>query len=176
MTVTKIKTPFRRELTVENNGPIDTYLQVKGDDWGNLHDVKTYIPQEQVTELVDALLGENATVITDLPVAKEDGYGFVTASGYDRGEHANAEAILERAKALLAIHKFLVEKKAKDAEAEKVKAEEEAKAAEYEAIVKRDKRREELVTDLRGFGNYTSSSHIFQKAIDRIIELEAATV
>ena len=59
----------------------------------------------------------------------------------------------------------MVEKKAKKrAKPSKVKAEEEAKAAEYEAIVKRDKRRDELVNGVLGLRcTTTGSAPHFQK-------------
>ena len=59
---------------------------------------------------------------------------------------------------------------------QKVKAEEAAKAAEYEAIAKRDKRRDELVKELTENPStaYQYASPLSQQAIDRIIELEAA--
>jgi hypothetical protein len=122
----------------------------------------------QATELAAALLGENATVITDLPKAKLR-HGFVEAGGIDRHASSDPADVLNHAKELLAIHKVLVEQQAVAAkEAEVAKAKAEAKESEL------TKRRDALAAEFRGWGTYGNSSETFQKAIDRIIELEEA--
>lgn len=187
MTITNIKTPFRRELTVENNGPYDTYLQVTGDDWSTKHDVKTFIPKAQVGELIEALLGENATVVTDLPEAKVDpsfNHSKTVIRSGSSIEYVTKDPakLVATAKELLAIATFNTKYQEEQA------AETEAKAKAKEAAVAeketaRAKRRNELADELAprtpGLGKnwYSNVSGNLQKAIDRIIELEeAATV
>lgn len=179
MTTTTIETPLNRQFFVHSFGDtvdLDVRDTAKNPDDGSR--VYSLLRREQAEKLALALLGENAVVITDLPEVTVNAlYGktAVRANNWAYHDDKNPEDLLADAKSLLAIHKFLVEKKAKDAEAEaeKAKAEEEAKAAEYEAIVKRDKRRDELVAEL-GAAPYHIISSVAKAAIDRIIELEAA--
>lgn len=166
---TTITTPFRRELTVEKDGP-DTYLRVTGDDFGTKHDVKTFIPKEQVTELVNALVGENGTLVTDLPEATVSENGLYVAAGdvQRRIEYYTAEDFLTSAKQYLALHAFMVKHEAEQ---------EAAKAAEAEKEAQRTKRRNELAAEFRGYGGptaYSASTGVFKAAIDRIIDLEEA--
>jgi hypothetical protein len=163
VTTTTIETRINRKFNVRAWANGDSDLRVTNTLHGD--EVFSVLDKEQSEKLALALLGENATVITDLPEAKEDGYGDVTAGGYFRSENANAESLLENAKALLAIHKFLVEK-----EAEVLKA----KEAEYEAIAKLNKRRDELAYSFNSSLNYVNINSATRKAIDHIIELEAA--
>jgi len=166
VTTTIVETGIARKITVVKHSRHTANLAVRDTDLQDA--VYAHLTKEESEKIGLALLGENATVITNLPKAERK-YAWVQAGGIDRPHDTDPAEVLDHAKKLLAIHKFLVEKKAKDEEETATKAK-----AEEEAAAKRDKRRNELVTDLRGFGDYTGSSHIFQKAIDRIIELEAA--
>jgi hypothetical protein len=163
VTTTTIETRINRKFNVRTWANGDSDLRVRNTISND--EVFSVLDKGQSEKLALALLGENATVITDLPEAKEDGYGDVQADGYFRSENANAESLLENAKALLAIHKFLVEK-----EAEVLKA----KEAEYEAIAKLNKRRDELAYSFNSSLNYVNINSATRKAIDHIIELEAA--
>ena len=163
---TTVETKIDRKIHVSAWGTGDNDLHVI--DTSVNESVFSALTKEESEKIGLALLGEPAMVITDLPEAERK-YAWVQAGDIDRPHDTDPAEVLDHAKKLLAIHKFLVEKKAKDEEEAATKAK-----AEEEAAAKRDKRRNELVTDLRGFGDYTGSSHIFQKAIDRIIELEAA--
>ena len=165
MTTTIVETPIARKITVVKHSHGSVNLAVKDTDLDK--EIHTHLDQEYVTKLAEALLGENATVITDLPEAKEDGFGYVAAGSYDRSHNADPETVLKNAKALLAIHKFLVEKKAEEA----TKAEEAAKIAEQEAIVKRDKRRAELIVEFRSC-SWERLTRPAKEAYDRIIDLE----
>jgi len=128
-------------------------------------EVRAYLYKDDAEKLGLALIGDNATVITDLPEA-EGKYGYVLASGYERSSATSAEEVLKNAKALLAIHKHLVEQQAVTAKEAEV-----AKAKEAELT----KRRDELATEFRGYvSTYRGSTSAFSGAIDRIIELEEA--
>jgi hypothetical protein len=167
---TTVETKIDRKINVTPWGHGDNDLHVI-DTQAN-ESVFSVLTKEESEKIGLALLGENATVITDLPEAKDDGFGYVKAGHYDRSTNTDAETVLKNAKALLAIHKFLVEK---EAEAQRIKEAEEAAKAAKRAEDARNWRRDRLVTEIRGFGDYRSSSDIFQKAIDRIIDLETAT-
>lgn len=167
MTITKITSPFHRELTVEKDSHA-TYLQVTGDDWGTKHDVKTFLAEEQVTELIDALLGENSTVVTDLPEAKLSGE-WVEAGPHSRHTSTSPYDLTRVAKSLLAIAAKITEMNTEKAEAE-------AKAAEAEKAKEaaRDKRRDELADKFNRGHSYSSLGTSGQRAIDYIIDLEEA--
>lgn len=162
MTTTNITTPYRRELIVEQDG--GTYLEVKSDDFEGKKNIKTFLPEEQVAQLVTALLGENATVITDLPEAKVEVDGWVHSGSHGGWLTTSPEKVLKNVKELLAVHAYLVKHKAEQ---------EEAKKAEAEAV--KAKRRDALATEFVGMPTtYASRSHVFRQSIDRIIELEEA--
>lgn len=170
MTITTITTPFRRELTVEKtNG--DTYLEVKSDDpWEGDNNIKTYLPKEQVTELVNALVGESAPVVTDLPEATLSDNGLYAQAGavQRRIDLYTAEDFLTVAKQYLALHAFMVKHEAEQ---------EAAKIAEAEKEAQRAKRRDELARELADGdprAAYTSRLTVVKKAIDLIIDLEEA--
>jgi len=163
VTDTIVETRINRKFTVY---PWSGGVDIKAEDTANNESVFSVLNLEEAEKLGLALIGENATVITDLPEAKDDGYGYVKANSYDRSSNTDPESVLKNAKALLAIHKFLVEQQAvATKEAEVAKAKEAA----------RDKRRDELATEFRGYvSTYRGSTSAFSGAIDRIIELEEA--
>jgi len=173
---TTVKTGIDRTLTVENWGrsaSIDVRDTSRNPDDGER--VYSLLESSEAEKIGLALLGENATVITDLPEAKLKGL-WVEAGDIDRHHGIDPAEVLDHAKKLLAIHKFLVEKKAKEAEVEAQRIKEAELAAEAAKLAEdaRNKRRDELAKEFRGFGNYDNSSVVFKKAIDRIVELEAA--
>ena len=175
MKTTTIETPINRKIIVNTFGKgssvdLDVNDTARCPDNGKR--VYSMLLPEEATQLASALAGENATVVTDLPEAKLK-HGYVVADCYSRSVHQPVDDLLENAKALLAIHAFLVKRNAeqeaaKAAEAEAVKAKEAANA----------KRRDELATELVGAHcKYSSRSLSLRMAIDHIIELEeAATV
>jgi hypothetical protein len=167
VTNTVVDTNLARTITVVPQTGGAKHLTVM--DTYRSKEVRSYIYKEDAEKLGLALLGENATVVTDLPEATvEAGYGsrdIVNAGDTAYYSDKNHESVLKHAKELLAIHKHLVEQQALAAKEAEV-----AKAKEAE----RTKRRDELVIEHRGWGTYDSSSVIFQSAIDHIIKLEEA--
>lgn len=163
-TKTKITTDYGRELNVAHS-TYDVNLHVKDTDgaYGGKSEVYTGLSHGEAAQLAAALVGENATVITDLPVASEDGYGYVEAGTTSRLS-GDAESILQQAKNLLAIHAFIV-KRNEEKEEEEKRAEKARKA-----------RRDELTKELTGnhHTEYAFTTELSQKAIDRIIDLEEA--
>lgn len=153
---TVITTGYDRKLTIRDHGH-SFNLHVKDTDgtFAQPGEVYTSLTPEEATKLANALLGGNATVVTDLPKVEKSG-GYLFAGNYSRSITNSAEEVLENAKALLAIHAFLVEQEQEQAEADA-----------------REKRRDELTTEL-GAAPYGTLSVIAQKAIDRIIDLEEA--
>jgi len=175
VTTTTVETGIARKITVVKHGRRTANLHVLNTD---MHEeIYTLLDKEEAEKIGLALLGENATVITDLPEAERK-YAWVQAGDIDRHHDTDPAEVLDHAKKLLAIHKFLVEKKAKEdaeAEAQRIKeAEEAAKAAELEDIAKRDKRRDELAYSFNRSYSYQNINPATRKAIDHIIELEAA--
>jgi len=179
-----VKTTTVKTTTVETK--IDRKIHVSA--WGtgdnDLHVIDTSVNESVFSALTKeesekiglALLGEPAMVITDLPEAERK-YAWVQAGDIDRPHDTDPAEVLDHAKKLLAIHKFLVEKKAKEAEveAQRIKEAEEAAEAEKRAEEARNWRKDALAKEFRGFGSYDNSSVVFKKAIDRIVELETAT-
>lgn len=175
---TTVKTNNNRTLTVTDyDFSDDVYLRVS--NHYNTQEISSALTRAEAKTLAGALLGNNVAVITNLPEAKDHGYGYVYAGNVDRHRTNSPDEIEELAKNLLAIAKFIrkanAEKEA--AEAKRV-AEAEAEAAikaEKEAADKRDARRDELASEFRGYkSTYSDSSHVFKKSIDRVIELEDA--
>lgn len=168
MKTTTVETKINREINITRWGCGSMDLHVIETDTNT--SVFSVLKPEEAEKIGLALLGGNATVITDLPeVTVQEGRGtdftYVRANCWAYRDDKNLESLLEDAKSLLAIHKALVERR----------AEQEAKAAEREALAKRDKRRDELGNLFRGYGEgYGPCTIPTKKAIDHIIELEAA--
>lgn len=166
-----------RTITVEQTDN-NTFLKVTDESGGReIQTSLTLWQSKALPKLIDALAGENATVVTDLPEVELSLPAFDTrevarAGVVSRYVTADPERVLAEAKDLLAIRAFLIKRNeeqeaAKVAEAEAVKAKEEANA----------KRRDELALEFWGYGcSYSNRSSYAKKAIDRIIELEAAKV
>ena len=168
MKTTTVETKIDRKIHVSAWGTGDNDLHVI--DTSVNESVFSVLTKEESEKIGLALLGEPATVITDLPEAKLKGL-WVEAGDIDRHHGIDPAEVLDHAKKLLAIHKFLVEKKAKEAEVEAQRI----KEAELAAEAARNKRRDELANELWGYGAfYRNRTSYAQKAIDRIIELEAA--
>lgn len=168
MTQTVIDTKLARTFTVVPQSGGAKHLTVKDTDQSK--EVRAYLYKDDAEKLGLALLGENATVVTDLPVATRrkgtfDPHDVVTSGRVSFYDNVDPEKVLQDAKDGLAVYKLLVEQQALAAKEAEV-----AKAKEAE----RTKRRDELAEELRGWGTYTQSSEIFRAAIDRIIELEEA--
>lgn len=169
---TTITTDYSRELTVINRG-YEFNLAVKDTDgkYAVKGEVYSHLTSEQATKLANALVGENATLVTDLPEAKLK-HTWVEAGNVDRHKDTDPAEVLEHAKQLLAIHAFLVKAQA---EREAAKAAEEAKTKAKEAA--NAKRRDELASELAEGdprATYSSRLTVVKKAIDRIIDLEEA--
>ena len=159
---TVIETGIARTLIVRDFGE-SSNLQVVNTDTDET--VWTHLSDEHSTKLADALLGENATVITDLPEAKLK-LGYVEANGFNRRVDQDADELMVHIKAMLSIHAFLVKRnEEQEAEAEAANAKEAAKV----------ERRDELADK---FGTYVHSydgfSTLAQRLVDHIIELEEA--
>lgn len=172
MTEVQIKTPYSRTLTVSEgwDGEGSKHLNITTTESGT-HLSDTLLPTESVNELATALLGENATVITDLPEVTLDEDGWFASDSFIRSPSSSPERLLKNAKALLAMHAFVVKRDAEQEEAKKAEAEA-AKAKE----AARDKRRDEVTQELTGdpYARYCDRFLIVKKSIDRIIELEEA--
>jgi hypothetical protein len=167
VTTTTFDTNIDRKLTVTTGG------------WGaDLHVVDTsannavfsVLRPEEATKLGTALLGDNTTVITDLPEASIEtpafGYRKVVRAGSEsRYLDGDPERVMTAVKDLLAIHKVLVEQQAVA-----------AKEAEVAKEAERQKRRDELTKELTDNARteYQYASDLAQSAIDRIIDLEEA--
>jgi len=164
VTKTIVETRINRKFTAFKwNGGVD--LDVR--DTSNNDRVFSVLSPEQANDLATALLPEGATVITDLPEATRGTNGYIAAGGYSRYQSNTPEEVLNNAKALLAIHKVMVEQQAVAAkEAEAAKAKEAA----------RTKRRDALVQELTGNPHtaYVWCGDLSKVAVDRIIELEEA--
>lgn len=137
--------------------------------------IPSHIYPEQVTELITALAGDNATVVTDLPEAYMNEWGRIVAGGCDRSKHSDPAEVLTIAKELLAVHAFLVKHYEEQAAAEKAKEAAEKAAAEAEKAKEaaRKARRDQLVKEF-GSVEYSALSYVSKQAFDRIIELEEA--
>lgn len=170
--ITTVKTPYQRELTVTHNYS-GTYLKIK-----NIISIGEYeqafLTDDNAKELGTALLeaaGETIhTELGELPEVTEDLFdSCLEADGYSRSTKADPAVVLKTAKALFAIAKEL--QKRADAKAEEAKK---AEAAKAEADLKLKLRRDELAQELGDdySRNYSTSSTVFQRAIDRVIELE----
>lgn len=167
-TLTKDHGLIAREITVEDDG-YSTYLTMRNIG-GNEDALCASLRGESRAKLAEALLPENSTVITDLPVAKRDVDGWVYCGSTGSWDSRDPEKVLKNAKELLAIHALIVKS---HEEQEAAKAAAEAEKAAVEAA--RNKRRDDLAADLSGArGGYDTRTHAFKAAIDRIIELEEA--
>lgn len=167
---TVITTPLSRELIVRDHGH-SFNLHVKDTDgtYAKPGEVYTSLNPEEATKLANALLGENATVVTDLPEAQLSGE-WVEAGPHSRHINTSPAALRRVAKDLLAIAAKITELNT-EKEAAEAKAAEEAKAK----ADAREKRRNELATELVGTPcTYSGRLAVLQDAIDRIIDLEEA--
>ena len=173
--MTTITTNYSRKLEVSQGwlGSASKHLTVT-DTTEDLR-IASILSPEEVKELVESLIGDNATVITDLPEATSYeclGKTIVKSGNTRYYADKDPEYIETFAKEQLAIAKFIREHRAQEEALAKLAAEAEAaKAAEKEA--KRVKRRAELVKEF-GSVPYTALSFVSKQAFDRIIELEEA--
>ena len=117
MTTTIVETGIARKLTVVKHSRRTANLHVRDTDLDN-HEVNSSLPQGRSEKLVMPCWVRTPRSSPTCPKPICRWLRFVTASGYDRTMYVSPEEVLAHAKALLAIHKFLVEKQAKDAEAE----------------------------------------------------------
>jgi hypothetical protein len=157
-----------RVITVDNDGMV--FLKV----WDGSREIQTNLTaweSKALPQLITALVGEDAVVITDLP---EVTFGFppfgtreyAKAGNVEKWVDADPEKLVKTAKGLLAIAAVITKRNEEKAEAEKVKAEEDAKRT----------RRDKLVQELSGNPEtaYEFATPLSQAAVDRIIELEEA--
>jgi hypothetical protein len=173
---TTIKTDLARTITVEKCYGRQ-YLIVSDTDSDRT--ISSSLTSEEAETLGESLLEAagkelvdiDPTYTTNLPQTKRDGC-LIVAGDYDRGVNFNRDNLLEYIKALIAIHKFGVNKDKED-EAARIKAQAEADAKRAKAIL--TARRDNLVEELGPHGGqYKFASELSQKAIDRIIALEDA--
>ena len=175
MNETVVTTDFDREITVKKDWG-DTFLTVK--DTGYSHtQISSLLPEEEARKIGEALIGDNAMVITDLPEATSyDCFGkTIVKSGNTRYYTDKGPEYIETfAKEQLAIAKFIREHRAEEERLAKLAAE--AEAAQQ---AKRNKRRDELAKQFASqSGNesyrYYLCSDLAKNAIDHIIDLEEA--
>lgn len=174
MTKTVIKTDsglINRTITVDNDGGV--FLKVSDNTGKEIQTNLTAWESKALPMLINALLGEGATVIKDLPEAGVDNSFSHTNTVIRSGSRiaytvANPAKLVTEAKELLALAAFITKHNEAEAAAEEatVKAKEAANTA----------RRDELVKELSGNSSteYQYATPLTQAAIDRIITLEEA--
>jgi len=169
VTETIVETMLARTITVVPQIRGAKHLTVRDTDQSK--EVRAYLYKDDAEKLGLALIGDNATVITDLPEATSskanwDVRNVVRSGRVSFYADVDPEKVLQDAKDGLAVYKLLVEQQAVTAKEAEV-----AKAKEAELT----KRRDELATEFRGYvSTYRGSTSAFSGAIDRIIELEEA--
>ena len=159
-----------RTITVDSSNGL-VFLKVADGTGKELQTNLTAWESKALPQLITALVGEDAVVITDLP---EVTFGFppfgtreyAKAGNVEKWVDADPEKLVKTAKGLLAIAAVITKRNEEKAEAEKAKAEEDAKRT----------RRDKLVQELSGNPEtvYEFATPLSQAAVDRIIELEDA--
>lgn len=159
--VTRINTHLARNLTVkEYEYGDEVFLTVA--DTNMSTEISTALTKEESATLGKALLGLDATVITNLPEAVDDGAGYVTSGYVGRQLKSDPEHVENVAKNLLAIAQFIRAQNAADKAVE-------AEAAEK--LVQLTKVRDTLADLFRPTGGkYSECTIVTRNAIDYIIE------
>jgi hypothetical protein len=167
---TVVKTDFARKITVTSGGEY-TYLKVTNTDFLSGTQISSALTSEEAAEIAVALIGDNATVITDLPEATlYESFGKTIVKSGNTRYYADKdpEYIETFAKEQLAIAKFIREHRAEEERLAKLAAE-----AEVVKEAKRNKRRDELVKEFSSVA-YEELCYVSKQAFDRIIKLEEA--